>query len=105
MYQSARCCQRQPKQRAVARARDAPGHPQVITHGFAGARADLELPLRRHDLGVDARDGDAGVHARAVVRLDHVASVDFAGACPEEARVSLVKSDECSQGRHAPTPQ
>lgn len=38
----------------------------------------MELPLRRHDLGVDARDGDARVKAGAVVSLDHVAGVDLA---------------------------
>ncbi len=39
------------------------GHPEVVTELDAGARADLELPLRGHDLGVDTRDLDAGVQA------------------------------------------
>ncbi len=34
---------------------------------------DLELPLRRHDLRVDAGDLDARVHARLQVRLHDVA--------------------------------
>ena len=59
---------------------EVPRHPEVVAHVLALARTDLELPLRRHHLGVDARDGDAGVQARAVVRLDHVARKHLAGA-------------------------
>jgi hypothetical protein len=64
--------------------RNSPGHPEVVTHVLAGAGSDLELPLGRHDLGVDARDGDSGVEAGAVVSLDHVASVNLAGSCESE---------------------
>lgn len=32
---------------------------EFVTHGDAFDRADLELPLSRHDLGVDTRDGNA----------------------------------------------
>jgi hypothetical protein len=44
------------------------------------ARANLELPLGGHDLGVGARDLDAGVQAGAEVGLDNVALDDTAGA-------------------------
>ena len=55
------------------------GHPEVVAHGNAFARADLELPLRRHNLGIDARNVDARIHAGAVVRLNDVASEDPSG--------------------------
>lgn len=64
------------------------GHPKVVTHVDSGAGADLELPLRRHHLGVDAGDGDAGVEARAVVRLDDISRVDGSGACGGQRRSS-----------------
>ena len=41
-------------------------HPQVVAHLDTGAGADLELPLRRHDLGIDTRDVDTGVQAGAL---------------------------------------
>lgn len=44
------------------------------------AGSDLELPLRRHDLGVGTRDLDAGVQASLVVRLDDVALDDLSSA-------------------------
>lgn len=69
-------------------------HPEVITHcdmldGSISrvkmeltlntrARANLVLPLGRHDLGVDTRNLDAGIHASAVVSLNNVAAVDLA---------------------------
>ena len=54
-------------------------HPEVVAHLDTLARADLELPLRRHDLGVDTGDVDASVKAGAVVRLDQVTGNDLAG--------------------------
>jgi hypothetical protein len=42
------------------------GHPEVVAHVDTLARADLELPLRRHHLGVDTRDVDTGIQARAL---------------------------------------
>lgn len=54
-------------------------HEEVVTHLDALARTDLELPLRRHDLSVDARDLNAGVEAGAVVGLNDVTGVDLAG--------------------------
>jgi hypothetical protein len=44
------------------------------------ARADLVLPLGRHDLGVGAGDLDTSVQAGLVVSLDDVALHDLAGA-------------------------
>lgn len=41
-------------------------------------RADLELPLGRHDLGVGAGDLDAREHASLVMGLDDVSAVDLA---------------------------
>lgn len=55
------------------------GDPEVVTHLDAGAGADLELPLGGHDLGVGARDLDAGVQTALVVGLDDVALDDLAG--------------------------
>lgn len=48
------------------------GKSEVVTHLDTLARADLELPLSRHDLGVDARDVDTRVEAGTVVGLDKV---------------------------------
>ena len=55
------------------------GHPQLVSHLDALARTDLELPLGRHDLGVDTGDGDARVEAGLVVGLDDVSGVDLGG--------------------------
>lgn len=55
------------------------GHPEVVTELDTLTRADLELPLRRHNLGVDARDLDTGVETGAVVGLDEVTGKDLAG--------------------------
>lgn len=54
-------------------------HPQLITHVDTLAGTDLELPLGRHDLGVDTRNLDAGVETGAVVGLDDVTGVDLTG--------------------------
>ena len=45
-------------------------HPEVVTHGDAFTRTNLELPLGGHNFSVDATDVDAGVEASAVVSLD-----------------------------------
>ena len=42
---------------------------------FSRPNIYLVLPLPRHNLAVDAGDGDLGVHARAVVCLGHAAAV------------------------------
>ena len=39
-------------------------------------RADLKLPLRRHHLGIGARDFNTGIKTSAIVRLDHIAPVN-----------------------------
>lgn len=55
-------------------------HPEVIAHGNTLARADLELPLRGHDLSVDTADIDASVETCTVVGFDEITSEDFASA-------------------------
>jgi hypothetical protein len=52
----------------------------VVTHLNTLARADLELPLTGHDLGVSTRDLDAGVKAGLVVGLNDVTEDDLATA-------------------------
>eukprot|EP00964_Phaeocystis_antarctica_P126984 scaffold90645_cov63-Phaeocystis_antarctica.AAC.3 len=59
---------------------DVARHPHVIAGGDADRRADLELPLARHDLGVGARDGDLREEARLVVRVGDGAAVGAVGA-------------------------
>ena len=54
--------------------------PQLVRHVERAERADLELPLAGHDLGVDARDAEAGLEAGVEVRLDDVAAEDLVGA-------------------------
>lgn len=55
-------------------------HPELVAQADAQARADLVLPLGRHDFSVGARDLDASVQAGLVVRLDDVTAHDLAGA-------------------------
>ena len=55
-------------------------HPEVVTHFNALARSDLELPLGRHDLGVDTTDLDTSIQADAVVGLNQITCVDLTGA-------------------------
>jgi len=54
-------------------------HPEMVAHGDAFARADLELPLGGHDFSVDTTDVDAGVKAGTIVGFDKVACENFAG--------------------------
>lgn len=54
-------------------------HGQMVTHLDALARADLELPLGRHDFGIDTGDLDTSVQAGSVVGFDGVTGEDFAG--------------------------
>ena len=54
------------------------GHPEVVTHGDTLARANLELPLRGHDLSVDARDVDTCVETCTVVGLNQITGKDLA---------------------------
>lgn len=55
-----------------------PGHPEVVTHGDTFTGANLELPLRGHNLGVDTADVDARVEAGTVVSLDEITGKDLA---------------------------
>lgn len=55
-------------------------HPEVVTHLDTLTRADLELPLSRHDLGVDTADLDTGIQADTVMSLNQVTCVDLSGA-------------------------
>ena len=55
------------------------GHPEVVTHGDTLTWADLELPLGRHNFGIDARDVDASIETSAVVGFDKITSKDLAG--------------------------
>lgn len=68
------------------------GHPKVVAHGDTLARADLELPLRRHNLRVDSRDVYAGVHARSIVGLDEVTCKYF--SCADTAIVWALRTRE-----------
>lgn len=42
---------------------DLPAEPELVSHVYAVAWADLYLPLTAHDLGVGARDGQACLEA------------------------------------------
>jgi hypothetical protein len=55
-------------------------HPEVVTHGNAFTGANLEFPLRRHNLGVDSANVDAGVEASTVMGFDEITGEDFAGS-------------------------
>lgn len=52
-----------------------PAHPEVISRIDAFTWADLELPLRGHDLSVDTADLDSGVETRLVVSLDDITTI------------------------------
>ena len=53
--------------------------PELISHGNAVARANLELPLRRHNFGVDAADPDASIETGTIVCFDQIAGNDPSG--------------------------
>ena len=55
-------------------------HPQLVGDLERAQRADLELPLAGHDLGVDAGEREPGLEARVEVGLDDVAAEDLVGA-------------------------
>jgi len=52
----------------------------MVTHRDTLAGADLELPLRWHDLSVDAADVDARVEASAVMSFNQITGKDLAGS-------------------------
>jgi hypothetical protein len=68
----------------------------MITHLDTSARAHLKLPLRGHDLGVSARDLDAGVQAGLVVGVHDVALHDLSRA--DAAVVGALGSGEAADG-------
>ena len=53
-------------------------HPQVVTHLNTFTRANLELPLGRHDLGVGTGDLDASIQASLVVSLNDITANNLA---------------------------
>src|SRR5205085_9863570 len=53
--------------------------PQLVRHRERAQRADLELPLAGHDLGVDAREAESGLEARLEVGLDDLTTEDLVG--------------------------
>src|SRR5690606_10383872 len=53
------------------------GQPQLVGDVERGQLADLELPLARHDLGVDAGDGQTRPQAVVQVGLDDLAAGDL----------------------------
>ena len=70
------------------------GDPQLVGDVERAERADLELPLAGHDLGVDAGDAEAGVEARLEVRLDDVTAEDLVGA--DAAVVEALRGGEAA---------
>ena len=56
------------------------GHPEVVAHLNTLTRANLELPLGRHDLGVDTADLDTSIQTHAVVGLNQITCEDLSGA-------------------------
>ena len=77
------------------------GDVQVVADLERRRRADLELPLAGHDLGVGAADHEAGVDARLGVLLDDVAAEDLVGA--DAAVVAALRGGEAA-GREAERP-
>ncbi len=72
------------------------GDPEVVGDLQRRDRADLELPLARHDLGVDAGDGEARRQAVVQVLLDDVAAEDLVGA--HTAVVTALRGGEAALG-------
>jgi hypothetical protein len=71
-----------------------PSQPEMVAHINALARTDLEFPLGRHNLGIDARDIDASIKASTVVGLDDVTSIY--AASPNAAVVRALRTGETS---------
>lgn len=71
-------------------------NPELITHVNTLARADLELPLGGHDLGVGTRNVDTSVQAGLVVSLDDVTLDDLAST--DTAVVRTLRSRETVSG-------
>jgi hypothetical protein len=56
------------------------GHPEVVTHRNTFAGADLEFPLRWHDLCVDPANVNACIQTSTVMGLDEVTGKNLAGS-------------------------
>ena len=56
------------------------GHPEMITHLNALARPNLELPLGRHDLGIDPANLDTRVQTDTVVGFNQVTCENLSSA-------------------------
>lgn len=54
------------------------GHPEMVTHGDAFARTDLEFPLGGHDFGVDTGDLYTGIETSTVMSFYDVTGKNFA---------------------------
>jgi len=72
------------------------GHPEVVTHVDARARANLVLPLRWHHLSVDTGEVDTSVETGAVVSLNDVTAVDLAST--DTAVVGTLGTGETTTG-------
>ena len=75
------------------------GDVHLVTDGGRAERADLELPLPGHDLGIGARDRQAGVDAGLRVDLDDLAAHDAVGA--DAAVVRALRGRHPAAGREA----
>jgi hypothetical protein len=75
------------------------GEKKIVGHSHTlnpFTRANLVLPLSRHDFCIDSGDEDACKHAGLVVSLDDVAAVDLAG--PHTAVVRTLGARETTLG-------
>ena len=70
------------------------GDPQLVGDLERAERADLELPLADHHLGVDAADRQAGGEAVVEVLLDDLAAEDLVGA--DAAVVAALRGREAA---------
>lgn len=71
-------------------------NPEVVTHLDTLTRANLELPLRRKNLGVDTGDFDVGVKAGTVVSLNDITAVNLASS--DTAVVGALRTGETALG-------
>lgn len=72
------------------------GDPHVVGDLQRADRADLELPLAGHDLGVDAGDLQPGVQTGVQVPLDDLAAEHLVGA--DAAVVEALRGGEAALG-------
>ena len=70
--------------------------PQLIGDLRGAQRPDLEFPLTRHDLGVDARDLESGFQTGIEVRLDDLTAEDLIRA--DAAVVPALRCREAAVG-------